>query len=46
MFLNSVLDGRKNPGTHWTGDWVDPRAGLDIVAKGKILSNLYPVKWT
>jgi hypothetical protein len=21
------------PGTHWIGDWVDPRAGLDDVEK-------------
>jgi hypothetical protein len=23
------------PGTHWIGGWVDPRAGLDNVDKGK-----------
>jgi len=23
------------PSTHWIGDWVGPRAGLDVVAKGK-----------
>jgi hypothetical protein len=27
----------KDPGTHWIGQWVDLRAGLDIEAKGKIL---------
>jgi hypothetical protein len=27
----------KDPGTHWTGGWVDPRAGLDTEATGKIL---------
>jgi hypothetical protein len=21
--------GERTPGTHWTGGWVDPRAGLD-----------------
>jgi hypothetical protein len=26
------------PRTHWIGDWVDPRAGLDTVAKRKIPS--------
>jgi hypothetical protein len=26
------------PGTHWIGGWVDPRAGLDAVAKRKIPS--------
>jgi hypothetical protein len=25
------------PGTHWTGDWVGPRAGLDPEARRKIL---------
>jgi hypothetical protein len=25
------------PGTHWTGGWVGPRAGLDADARGKIL---------
>jgi hypothetical protein len=25
------------PGTHCTGGWVDPRAGLDTEARGKIL---------
>jgi hypothetical protein len=27
----------KNSGTHWLGAWVGPRAGLDVVAKRKIL---------
>jgi hypothetical protein len=27
----------RTPGTHWTGGWVDPRAGLDTEARGKIL---------
>jgi hypothetical protein len=45
-FLTSALDegewlaacprGR-NPGTHWIGGWVDPRAGLEVVSKRKIL---------
>jgi hypothetical protein len=26
------------PGTHWIGDWVGPRAGLDKVSKRKIPS--------
>jgi hypothetical protein len=26
------------PGTHWIGDWVDPRAVLDAVVKRKIPS--------
>jgi hypothetical protein len=27
----------KYPGTHYTGGWVGPRAGLDTEARGKIL---------
>jgi len=34
--------GKGPPGTHWTGGWVDPRAGLDTEARGKILS---PRRW-
>jgi hypothetical protein len=30
----------KDPGTRWTGGWVGPRAGLDIEARGEILSSL------
>jgi hypothetical protein len=26
----------RTPGTHWIGDWVGPRAGLDTVVKRKI----------
>jgi hypothetical protein len=29
--------GDRTPGTHWTGDWVGPRAGLDTPARRKIL---------
>jgi len=32
--------GERNPGTHCTGAWVDPRAGLDTEDTGKILSPL------
>jgi hypothetical protein len=32
--------GKTTPGTHCTGGWVGPRAGLDIKARGKILSLL------
>jgi hypothetical protein len=28
--------GERTPGTHWTGGWVGPRAGLDTEARGKI----------
>jgi hypothetical protein len=27
--------GERNPGTHCTGGWVGPRAGLDTEARGK-----------
>jgi hypothetical protein len=30
--------GEGAPGTHWIGDWVGPRAGLDDVEKRKFLS--------
>jgi hypothetical protein len=29
--------GERTPGTHWTGGWVGPRAGLDTEFRGKIL---------
>jgi hypothetical protein len=32
--------GERAPGTHYTGGWVGPKAGLDTEAKGKILSPL------
>jgi hypothetical protein len=32
--------GERTPGTHCTGDWVGPRAGLDTESRGKILSPL------
>jgi hypothetical protein len=32
--------GEMTPGTHWTGGWVGPRAGVDTEARGKILSTL------
>jgi hypothetical protein len=27
----------KDPGTHWTGGWVDQRACMDTEVRGKIL---------
>jgi hypothetical protein len=30
--------GERDPGTHWTGCWMDPRAGLDEVEKRKFLT--------
>jgi hypothetical protein len=45
-FSTSELDGGEwsasrpgrafTPGTHWTGGWVGPRAGLDTEARGEI----------
>jgi hypothetical protein len=35
-----ALARRKDPGTHCTGGWADPRAGLDTEARGKILWTL------
>jgi hypothetical protein len=29
--------GERTRGTHWIGDWMDPRADLDVVEKRKIL---------
>jgi hypothetical protein len=29
--------GERTPGTHWTGGWVGPRAGLDKEDRGKLL---------
>jgi hypothetical protein len=29
--------GEDSPGTHWTGGWVGPRAGLGTEVRGKIL---------
>jgi hypothetical protein len=39
--------GERTPGTHWTGGWVGPRAGLGTEARGKILNTKlheYPFK--
>jgi len=34
----------RTPATHWTGGWVDPRAGLDTEATGKILLPLQGIE--
>jgi len=31
----ALLPGKKSPGTHRIRGWVDPRAGLNAMAKGK-----------
>jgi hypothetical protein len=38
--VNVTPRPRFNPGTHWTGGWVGPRAGLDTEATRKLLSPL------
>jgi hypothetical protein len=35
---NRFNPGEIAPGTHWIGDWMDPRAGLDDVEKTKFLA--------
>jgi hypothetical protein len=30
--------GKRAPGTHWIGGWVDPRTGLDELEKRKFLT--------
>jgi hypothetical protein len=37
-WMVSFTPRERNPGTHWIEVWVGPRAGLDAVMKGKILS--------
>jgi hypothetical protein len=32
--------GERDPGTHWIGGWVDPRASLDDLEKRKFLTLL------
>jgi hypothetical protein len=32
----ALCPGERTPGTHCTGGWVGPRAGLDTEARGKI----------
>jgi hypothetical protein len=33
----ALYPGERIPGTHWTGGWVGPRAGLNTEDRGKIL---------
>jgi hypothetical protein len=33
----ALCPGERTPGTHYTGGWVGPRAGLDTEVRGKIL---------
>jgi len=38
--------GVRAPGTHWTGGWVGPKAGLEAVAKRKIPITAPAGNWT
>jgi hypothetical protein len=40
----SFTPAERAPGTHCTGGWVGPRAGLDAEINGKILINIYKVE--
>jgi hypothetical protein len=31
----SLYSGKKSPGTHWIGGWVDPKADMDDMGKRK-----------
>jgi hypothetical protein len=31
----ALTPGERTTSTHWTGEWVGPRAGLDTEARGK-----------
>jgi hypothetical protein len=33
----SFTTRERTPGIHWIGGWVDPRVGLDVLVKRKIL---------
>jgi hypothetical protein len=33
----ALTPGERDPGTHYIGGWVGPRAGLDAEVRGKIL---------
>jgi hypothetical protein len=32
------ISGERAPGTHWIGDWVGHKAGMDTVEKRKLLN--------
>jgi len=40
--LGSFTPGVRAPGTHWLGNWVGPRAGLDAVEKKRTTGTLFP----
>lgn len=36
LHVPAALAPRKEPGTHWTGGWLDTTVGLDVLGKGQI----------
>jgi hypothetical protein len=34
---SAALPQWQNPGTHWVGDWLGPRVGMDILERKKFL---------
>jgi len=41
----AALPPGKRPGTHFIGDWVDPRAGLDGCGKFRSHRELYRLRY-
>jgi len=42
LHVPAAIPSENDPGTHWIGSWVDPRAGLDMVVETKIPSLTLP----
>jgi len=43
MTANTIAPpGKETPNTHWIGDWMEPRASLDTVAKRQITFTTLP----
>jgi hypothetical protein len=38
FMLSLLYSGERNSITHWIGNWIDPKASLDMVAKKNIPS--------
>jgi hypothetical protein len=38
------MSRERDPGTHWIGGWVGPRASVDVVVKRKIPSQMETMK--
>jgi hypothetical protein len=37
IYTEAVLVPGKNPDTHWIGNWLRPRANLDLLERDKFL---------